>query len=133
MSQSGGNTGRGRGFARSSNNGSPKKDNEPDKSKGLSNHIFNVGKSEDCQKINECLMSHKRQNCDNRHDIAPATENGKKFDFDAIKPMTETPKLLKGKDKEDPIIAQAHAGSVKSVEMACNAKTFFGRDLQEVS
>ena len=70
----GGNTGR-----NTSNRSAPKKDSKPDKSKGLANHIFSIGKSEDFQKTHECLMSHIRQNYDNGHDIASATENGVNF------------------------------------------------------
>ena len=59
-----------------SNRSNPKKDSKPDKSKGLANHIFANGKSEDFQKTCKYFMSHTRQNYDNGHDIASATENG---------------------------------------------------------
>ena len=73
----GGNTGR-----NTSNRSTPKKDNKPDESKGLANHAFSSGRSEDFQKICEYLMSHIRLHYDNGDDIATATENGKPCDFD---------------------------------------------------
>ena len=82
----GGNTGR-----NTSSRGTPKKDNKPDKSKGLENHIFSSGRSEDFQKIYEYLMSYIRLNYDNGDDIATAIENGKPYDFDKEMPSMQTP------------------------------------------
>ena len=82
----GGNTGR-----NASSRSTPKKDSKPDKSKGLANHIFASGKSEDFQKIFEYLMSYMRQNYDNGHDIASAIENGEPYDFSNEMPTMTTP------------------------------------------
>ena len=52
----------------------PKKDNKPDESEGSPNHMFSSGRSEDFQKIYECLMSHMRLQYDNGDDIAAAID-----------------------------------------------------------
>ena len=82
----GGNTGR-----NASNGSTPKKDTEPDKSKGLENHIFANGESEDYQKMFEYLMSCIRQNYDNGHDIASSTEKGEACDFSILNFVHATP------------------------------------------
>ena len=85
-SKKGGNTGR-----HTSNRSSPKKDSKPDKSKGLTNHIFASGKSEEFQKMFEYLMSYIRQKHDNGNDIASAIEDGKPYDFTKEMPSMKTP------------------------------------------
>ena len=109
----GGNTGR-----NTSNRGTPKKDNKPDKSKGLENHIFSSGRSEDFQKIYEYLMSCIRLHYDNGDDIATATENGKPHDFDKEMPTMKTPTPPTEKEKgEDPNKQQAHDDKAKALEL----------------
>ena len=103
----GGNTGR-----NTSNRGAPKKDNKPDKSKGLENHIFSSGRSEDFQKIYEYLMSYIRLNYDNGDDIATAIENGKPYDFDKEMPSMTTPT-----PPTDPNKQQEHEDKVKALEL----------------
>ena len=94
----GGNTGR-----NASNRSTPKKDSEPDKSKGLSNHVFSSGRSEDFQKICECLMSCMRPHYDNGDDIATAMEDGKPCDFSKEMPTMKTPTPPTEEEaKEDP-------------------------------
>ena len=92
----GGNTGR-----NASNRSTPKKDNEPDKSKGSPNHMFSSGRSEDFQKTHECLMSCIRLHYDNGDDIAAAMENGKPCDFSKEMPTMTTPTPLTEKEAED--------------------------------
>ena len=92
----GGNTGR-----NTSNRSAPKKDNEPDESKGLPNHVFLSGRSEDFQKICECLMSHIRQHYDNGNDIATAMENGEQCDFSKEMPTMTTPTPPTEKEVKD--------------------------------
>ena len=109
----GGNTGR-----NTSNRGTPKKDNKPDKSKGLSNHVFSSGRSEDFQKIYEYLMSHIRLHYGNGDDIATAIEDGKPHDFSKEMPTMATPTLPTEKEAEDdPKKQQEHEDKVKALEL----------------
>ena len=105
----GGNTGR-----NTSNRSAPKKDNEPDESKGLPNHVFLSGRSEDFQKTYECLMSHIRQHYDNGNDIATAMENGKPCDFSKEMPTMTTPTPPTQKEAEK---QQEHEDKVKALEL----------------
>ena len=101
----GGNTGR-----NASNRSTPKKDSKPDKSKGLANHVFSSGKSEDFQKTWEHLLSCTRQNCDNGHDIASATENGEAYDFSKEMPRITTPTAPIAEELVDePDLKQKHS------------------------
>ena len=91
---------------------------KPDKTKGLANHVFSSGKSEDFQKTCEHLMSCMRQNCDNSHDIAPAMENGEACDFSKEMPEMTTPKApTEDALKDDPDLHDEHEDEVKSLEM----------------
>ena len=54
----GGNTGR-----NASNRSTPKKDNEPDKSKGSPNHMFSSGRSEDFQPMASETSTKARNSC----------------------------------------------------------------------
>ena len=109
----GGNTGR-----NASNGSAPKKDNKPDESKGLPNHVFSSGRSEDFQKTCECLMSCIRLHYDNGDDIATAIENGKPCDFTQEMPMMTTPTPPSAKEaEEDPKKQQEYENKVKALEL----------------
>ena len=109
----GGNTGR-----NISNRSTPKKDNKPGKSKGLPNHVFSSGRSEDFQKTHECLMSYTRLHYDKGDDIATATENGKPHDFTQEMPTMTTPTPPSAKEaEEDPKKQQEYENKVKALEL----------------
>ena len=109
----GGDTGR-----NTSNRSAPKKGSKPDKSKGLANHIFSSGKSEDFQKTCECLMSCIRLHYDNGDDIATATEDGKPCDFSKEMPTMATPTPPTEQEaKGDPKKQQACEDKVKALEL----------------
>ena len=109
----GGNTGR-----NASNRSAPKKDNKPDKSKGLPNHIFSSGRSEDFQKTYEYLMSCIRLHYDNGDDVAAAIEDGKPHDFNKEMPTMKTPTPpTEEETKEDPDKQQEYEDEVKALEL----------------
>ena len=109
----GGNTRR-----NTSNRSTPKKDNKPGKSKGSPNHVFSSGRSEDCQKTCEYLMSCTRQNYDNGNDIATATENGMPCDFSKEMPTMTTPTPPTASAVLiNPDLQQEHEGKVKALEL----------------
>ena len=70
------NTRKGDAGRNASSRSTPKKDSKPDKSKGLANHIFASGKSEDFQKTCEHLMSHAAFNEGDKW-CAPCKKNHK--------------------------------------------------------
>ena len=117
----GGNTGR---STSSNNRSTPKKDSKPDESKGSSNHIFTCGKSEDCQKTHEHLMSFMRQNYDNGHDIASAMDNGEAHDFSEEMPKTTTPEAPSEEETDaNPKLQHEHEDAVKSLEIMHNVES----------
>ena len=96
---------------------------KPDKTKGLANHVFSSGRSEDFQKMHEHLMSCMRQNDDNGNDIATAMENGKPCDFSKEMPTMATPTPPDAKQAEDdPKLQQEHDDKVKALELRLKAQ-----------
>ena len=68
-------------------------------------------------------MSHIRQNYDNGHDIASATENGKQHDFSKEMPTMTTPTPPDAKQVEGkPKLQQEHDGKAKALELRLKAK-----------
>ena len=66
------------------------KSSKPDKTKGLESHICDMGKSECCVKVTDCIMSHIRQEHDQGNDIATATEKGEEKNFASLMPTART-------------------------------------------